>query len=94
VFPTDVSVDFLRFGELEDETLLTARTGELVRFEPDDDGVYYTQGGVLELRAPDGERGASGEHALLEQVPVRVEARQRDELLCTVDLTLTRVAAG
>ncbi len=91
VFPTDVSVDFHRFGELEDETVLVARTGEQVHFEPDDAGVYYTQGGVLELQAPEEERGAP---AALEQVPVRVEARQRDQRLCTVDLTLTRIAAG
>jgi 2-oxo-3-(phosphooxy)propyl 3-oxoalkanoate synthase len=84
-FPTALDVRFERFGELEEETLLAAQAGQEVRVQPADRGVYYTQGGVLELEEakPD---------EVLEQVPVRVEARQGTARLCTIDLTLTRVS--
>jgi hypothetical protein len=83
--PTEVDVRFERFGELEGDTLLTAQAGRPVRLEPADRGVYYTQGGVLELdeARPD---------EALEQVPVQVEARQGDARLCVFRITLTRVA--
>ncbi|MDT0319923.1 ScbA/BarX family gamma-butyrolactone biosynthesis protein [Streptomyces millisiae] len=96
VFPTDIDVHFTRFGELEDETVLTAEANERVRIpsEPTDPGVYYTQGGLLELPESGEESLWNGGGAALEQLPVRVEARQRDELLCAVNLTLTRVSLG
>ncbi|GAB2882693.1 ScbA/BarX family gamma-butyrolactone biosynthesis protein [Streptomyces mayteni] len=96
LFPTDLSVRFTRFGELEDATVLTAEAGERVRVapEPTDPGTYYTQGGELELPEPGEESTERGTGAALEQLPVRVEARQRDELLCVMDLTLTRVSLG
>jgi hypothetical protein len=84
-FPTTLNVRFERFGELEEETLLTARAGKEVRVQPDDPGVLYTQGGVLEL-------AEAGQDQVLEQVPVQVEARQGNALLCTFELTLTRVS--
>ncbi|MFR9722127.1 ScbA/BarX family gamma-butyrolactone biosynthesis protein [Streptomyces sp. MS19] len=92
VVPTSLSVRFTRFGELEDPTVLTARAGEHVRVDPADAGVHYTQGGVLDLGedVPGAPGPAAG--APLEQLPVRIEAHQRDERLCVIDITLTRVA--
>lgn len=96
VFPTDIDVRFTRFGELEDETVLTAEASERLRIpsESADPGIYYTQGGVLELPESGEESARLGGGAALEQLPVRVEARQRGELLCVVSLTLTRVSLG
>ncbi|MDD9382998.1 ScbA/BarX family gamma-butyrolactone biosynthesis protein [Streptomyces sp. ZAF1911] len=76
---TDIDVRFTRFGELEDDTVLTAEIGPRPRSGP---GVAYTQGGLLEL--PDD--GA-------EQLPVRVEATQKGQSLCVFTFLLTRVAA-
>ncbi|WP_052851212.1 ScbA/BarX family gamma-butyrolactone biosynthesis protein [Streptomyces avicenniae] len=92
VIPTALAVRFTRFGELEDATVLTARAGDQVRTDPADAGVYYTQGGVLDLGDDTAYPHGTAEGAALEQLPVRVEARQRDELLCLIDITLTRVA--
>ncbi|MER5861928.1 ScbA/BarX family gamma-butyrolactone biosynthesis protein [Kitasatospora sp. NPDC002040] len=79
---TGVDVRFTRFGELEDETVLTAEAGARTPLggSPTE---HYTQGGVLEL--PDDEG--------LERVPVRVEARQKGESLCVLTFQLTRVSA-
>ncbi|MDT0306694.1 ScbA/BarX family gamma-butyrolactone biosynthesis protein [Streptomyces sp. DSM 44917] len=86
VLATDVHVRFERFGELEDEAVLTSQAGDRVQLAPSDPGVYYTQGGLLELE--DEKPGAP-----LEQVPVRVTAKQNDQVLCVFDFTLTRITA-
>lgn len=76
---TALDVTFTRFGELEDDTVLSAtvpRLEDAATDEPSD----YTLGGVLDPR-----RSA---HATL---PVHVEATQKGEVLCTFDLALARV---
>ncbi|MEU7278991.1 ScbA/BarX family gamma-butyrolactone biosynthesis protein [Streptomyces sp. NPDC045431] len=84
---TDVDVRFTRFGELEDDTVLTAEIGEPTAPGGAVDGVPYTLGGPLE--AP--EDGAAHQ---AHQVPVRVEATQKGESLCVFTFRLTRVTAG
>jgi len=84
VFPTDLDVTFTKFGELEQETVLTATLGEQHQVDADRSGVYYTQGGVMELDGVDSQ-------ALVNQLPVRVEAVQDGESLCVFSLTLTQV---
>ncbi|MFF6790340.1 hypothetical protein ACVW0K_003744 [Streptomyces filamentosus] len=81
---TGVDVLFTRFGELEDETVLTA---ESVPAAPGDDprGVPYTLGGPLEFPEDGG---------TLREVPVRVEATQKGESLCVFTFRLSRVTAG
>ncbi|MFJ8166142.1 ScbA/BarX family gamma-butyrolactone biosynthesis protein [Streptomyces sp. NPDC096136] len=86
---TEIDVLFTRFGELEDETVLTARAGGGPESGPG--GPVYTQGGVLEPEdadGPDPERVAA-----LQQVPVRVEATQRGESLCVISFVLTRLSS-
>ncbi|WP_405017218.1 hypothetical protein OHV05_09130 [Kitasatospora sp. NBC_00070] len=76
---TGIDIRFTRFGELEDETVLTAETG--VRTAPGEaPAEHYTLGGVLELPDDDG----------TERVPVRVEARQKGEVLCVATFRLAR----
>ncbi|MEU9192745.1 ScbA/BarX family gamma-butyrolactone biosynthesis protein [Streptomyces hundungensis] len=84
-FPTDLSVVFSRFGELEHATHLTAEVGEQSTADPDDSGSYYTQGGLVEL-------GGTGPQRV-DQLPVRIEATQNGDSLCILSLSLTRVGA-
>ena len=83
-FPTDLDVVFTRFGELEQETVLTASVGEQRRIDANHAGIYYTQGGVMELDGVD--TGST-----VNQLPVRVEATQGGESLCVFSFALTPV---
>ncbi|MFE0105805.1 ScbA/BarX family gamma-butyrolactone biosynthesis protein [Streptomyces sp. NPDC059009] len=84
-FPTDLSVTFSRFGELEHTTHLTAEVGEQRSTDPDATGAYYTQGGMVELGDPD--------QTGIDQVPVRVEATQNGASLCVFSLSFSRIGA-
>lgn len=77
-FPTDLSVVFNQFGELDKETVLDAEVGGQTQT---DDGAYYTQGGVVELP----------EETAADQLPVTVTASQYGDVLCVLRLSLTRV---
>jgi hypothetical protein len=83
VLPTDLEVTFTRFGELEQETVLTATVGEPYRADAAGPEAYYTQGGVVE---PD-----AGADTPVTRLPVRVEAVQEGESLCVFSFTLTQV---
>lgn len=83
--PTTLDVRFERFGELEEDTLLTATAEPAASAAPAETAVSYTQAGPLDLDEP----AADGSP---ERVALRVEARQRDERLCTFAFTLTRVS--
>ncbi|MFF5502974.1 ScbA/BarX family gamma-butyrolactone biosynthesis protein [Streptomyces roseolus] len=87
-FPTDLSVVFSRFGELEHTTELSAEVGEVLRADRDAaTGAYYTQGGVVELGEDDGE----GDRAGVDQLRVRVDARQDGESICLFSLSFSRL---
>ncbi|MFF3245338.1 ScbA/BarX family gamma-butyrolactone biosynthesis protein [Streptomyces sp. NPDC002870] len=81
--PTALSVVFSQFGELEKTTVITSQVGEERQAPADDEHVYYTQGGTLEL-----DPAAS---ASAGRLPVRVVAAQDGETLCVFSLTLSRV---
>lgn len=79
---TEMRVRFTRFGELEDDTVLTAWVDS-----PQETAgavTLYTLGGTLP---------AERESGLSTQLPVRVEASQKGEPLCVFDFVLARMAS-
>ncbi len=78
--PTDLDVTFTRFGELEQDTQLTAT--HPAAHNPADTGIHYTQAGPLEPTAPE---HRTDPHPL----PIHVEARQNDQPIATLVVTLT-----
>ncbi|MEU2834129.1 ScbA/BarX family gamma-butyrolactone biosynthesis protein [Streptomyces lavendulae] len=83
---TALDVRFTRFGELEDDTVLSAVVGGSGRTRhPAEAPVDYTLGGVLAAVEEDEQRP--------EDLRVGVEATQKGEALCTFVFTLTRMTA-
>ncbi|GAA2225280.1 ScbA/BarX family gamma-butyrolactone biosynthesis protein [Streptomyces nogalater] len=78
---TELDVRFTRFGELEDDTVLSATVPRLPHAGAGE-VVDYTLGGALDSRPGTGTT-----------LPVHVEATQKGEVLCSFDLVLTRVPA-
>ncbi|MET9734942.1 ScbA/BarX family gamma-butyrolactone biosynthesis protein [Streptomyces sp. NPDC006458] len=78
---TEMDVVFSRFGELEDDTVLTAWVDPFLGNTPRGDS--YTLGGPLP---------AEDTWALPQRLPVRVEATQKGEALCTYSLVLARIS--
>ncbi|MFJ9059958.1 ScbA/BarX family gamma-butyrolactone biosynthesis protein [Streptomyces sp. NPDC102409] len=83
---TALDVRFTRFGELEDDTVLSATVGEAgAAARPAQAPLDYTLGGVL--THPDEETRRP------EDLRVQVEATQKGEALCSFAFTLTRIPA-
>ncbi len=83
---TALDVRFTRFGELEDDTVLSATVGEFGGTPRRDEAtVDYTLGGVLARADEDEQRP--------EDLQVQVEATQKGEPLCSFAFTLTRIPA-
>ncbi|WP_405937258.1 hypothetical protein OG338_11660 [Streptomyces sp. NBC_00726] len=78
---TELDVRFSRFGELEDDTVLSATVPQAAP-TGSEEVTDYTLGGVLDP--------LGGVDAPL---PVHVEATQKGESLCSFDLVLARVPA-
>ncbi|MEV0743882.1 ScbA/BarX family gamma-butyrolactone biosynthesis protein [Streptomyces sp. NPDC050273] len=78
---TELDVRFTRFGELEDDTVLSATVPRLAMTGAEEIA-DYTLGGILDSRG--------GVDATL---PVHVEATQKGEVLCSLDLVLARMPA-
>ncbi|OIJ88646.1 hypothetical protein BIV25_36380 [Streptomyces sp. MUSC 14] len=79
---TEMHVRFTRFGELEDDTVLTAWVDH--PRETAGAVTLYTLGGTLPPQ---------GETAPPSQLPVRVEATQKGEPLCVFSFVLARMAS-
>ncbi|MFB7514395.1 ScbA/BarX family gamma-butyrolactone biosynthesis protein [Streptomyces sp. NPDC056144] len=94
---TSLDVRFTRFGELEDDTVLSAVVGELggpVRpYEDPADHTLYTLGGILTGADEDGHERVGEGAWRSEDLKVRVEATQKGEELCSFAFTLTRIPA-
>lgn len=76
---TELDVRFTRFGELEDDTVLSATVPRLA-VAGAEEITDYTLGGAL------GARGGTDT-----RLPVHVEATQKGEVLCSFDLVLARM---
>lgn len=83
---TALDVRFTRFGELEDDTVLSAAVGTSGH-RPAEAPVDYTLGGVLAAVDEDEDERRP------EDLRVAVEATQKGEVLCTFAFTLTRIPA-
>ncbi|MFD7710571.1 ScbA/BarX family gamma-butyrolactone biosynthesis protein [Streptomyces sp. NPDC059786] len=79
---TELDVTFVRFGELEEETVLSAELSERIPAAPAEAHIHYTQGGPLE---PETAGPATGD----DRVRARIEAHQGKELLCAYTFVLT-----
>ncbi|MEU7022225.1 ScbA/BarX family gamma-butyrolactone biosynthesis protein [Streptomyces sp. NPDC046203] len=83
---TSLDVRFTRFGELEDDTVLSAVVGEFGGPPRTAEApVDYTLGGIL--------AGADEDEQRPEELKVAVEATQKGEALCSFAFTLTRIPA-
>ncbi|XKK40707.1 hypothetical protein HFP72_09380 [Nocardiopsis sp. ARC36] len=83
-YPAEITATFTSFGELEPRTEVRARTAPATAEEGE--GVYYTQGGIVEFIAPTGGP---------EQSPasVEVDVLQRGASICRIDVGLVRIPA-
>ncbi|MEE2052053.1 ScbA/BarX family gamma-butyrolactone biosynthesis protein, partial [Nocardiopsis tropica] len=81
-YPAEITATFTSFGELEPRTEVRARTAPAAAEEGE--GVYYTQGGIVEFIAPTGGP---------EQPPasVEVDVLQRGASICRIDVGLVRI---
>ncbi|MFD3683391.1 ScbA/BarX family gamma-butyrolactone biosynthesis protein [Nocardiopsis sp. NPDC058631] len=85
-YPAEITATFTSFGELEPRTEVRARTAPANAETAEGEGVYYTQGGVVEFLAPSGgpEPAATS---------VEVDVLQRGASICRVDVGLVRLPA-
>ncbi|MFI9270682.1 ScbA/BarX family gamma-butyrolactone biosynthesis protein [Kitasatospora sp. NPDC052896] len=90
-FPTALEVIFSSFGELEEDTTLTAELGDRSAPGPEEQ-LCYTQGGVLDLAElhDDGHPPAGGADLL----PVRIDVQQGEKQLCVFTVTMKRIQAA
>ncbi|MFE4513142.1 ScbA/BarX family gamma-butyrolactone biosynthesis protein [Kitasatospora sp. NPDC056783] len=91
-FPIDLDAIFTSFGELEEDTVLTAELGE-PRGLAEDERFSYTQGGVLDLAELSDHYHHLDPGTVADLLPVRVEARQGDKQLCVFKVMVKRIQA-
>lgn len=88
-FPTDLTVTFSQFAELDQLTTLRAMVGGRTRATADPQvAVYHTLGGVLDLEA----MAVPGTH--VDQLPTQIEFRQDGTPITTASVALTHVHLG
>lgn len=88
-FPTDLTVTFRQFAELDQLTTMHATVGDRTRATEDPQAaVYYTLGGVLDLEA----MAEPGSH--VDQLPTQIEFRQGGTTITTASVALTHVHLG
>jgi hypothetical protein len=80
-YPARIDASFTSFGELEPRTELRA---DVVPAAEGGQGVYYTQGGVVEFSAPDGDAGPTA---------VEVDVLQRGASISRIGVGLVRFSA-
>ncbi|MEU5856394.1 ScbA/BarX family gamma-butyrolactone biosynthesis protein [Nocardiopsis dassonvillei] len=85
-YPTEITATFTSFGELEPRTELRAVTAPAGAEGPEEEGVYYTQGGIVEFLAPTG----GPEPA---PTSVEVDVLQRGASICRIEVGLVRLPA-